>query len=207
MRITYRKCSIAQSVANYSARKDRAAGNQKTGYFHVGNLAKALVISLITFLATPLTAFAHAGLVSSNPAENSTIQSFPSEIILTFNEDLMTIGEKQVSKFSIHKPDHELVQIGKFKIDKGTISAAVKESDLPTGTYKIYYRVISADGHPVSGVLKFNYKEASNEKEIVVLKSFDFSHFWHLHSWHTIEAIAVIALIAGWWIYRRRNSN
>jgi methionine-rich copper-binding protein CopC len=194
-------------MADNCACKNTARRNQKSGRFHVRNLAKAMLVSLTILIATPLTSHAHTGLVSSSPAENSTIQSFPSEIILTFNEDLMTIGEKQVSKFSIHKPDHELVQIGKFKIDKGTISAAVKESDLPTGTYKIYYRVISADGHPVSGVLKFNYKVASSEKEIVVLKSFDFSHFWHLHSWHTIEAIAVIALITGWWIYRRRNSN
>jgi methionine-rich copper-binding protein CopC len=194
-------------MADNCACKNTARRNQKSGRFHVRNLAKAMLVSLTILIATPLTSHAHTGLVSSSPAENSTIQSFPSEIILTFNEDLMTIGEKQVSKFSIHKPDHELVQIGKFKIDKGTISAAVKESDLPTGTYKIYYRVISADGHPVSGVLKFNYKVASSEKEIVVLKSFDFSHFWHLHSWHTIEAIAVIALVTGWWIYRRRNSN
>ena len=207
MRITNRKTSVAEIMADNCACKNTARRNQKSGRFHVRNLAKAMLVSLTILIATPLTSHAHTGLVSSNPADNSTIQNFPDQVLITFNEDLMSIGGKQVSKFSIHKPNHELVKIGAFKVVSGEISAKIKDSNLPAGTYKIYYRVISADGHPVSGIIKFNYKEASSEKEIVVLKSFDFSHFWHLHSWHTIEAIAVIALIAGWWIYRRRNSN
>lgn len=207
MRISDFKRTTAEYVADQTTCENTAGSQKKSGRLHWRNLAKTMAISLALLISTPFAAHAHTSLISSNPAFDSTVQQFPTEISLTFNETLMKLGGKQVSKFTVHKPNHDLVKLSALKVNGGVISAKVKESDLPVGTYKIYFRVISADGHPVSGFLKFNYKSESNGNEIEVLKPVDLSHFWHLHKWHTIEAIAAIGLIIAWALYRRRNRN
>ena len=180
------------------------------GLFHLRNLAKGFAIALAILVAIPLTASAHTGLVSSSPADKATIQDFPAEISLTFNETLMKLGGKQVSKFTVHNPKHDLIKLGALKVNAGTISTNVNETDLPTGTYKVYYRVISADGHPVSGIISFNYKSATTSNEIEVLKPVNMEEVKHWlihHKWHILETIAALALIIAWAIYRRRNRD
>lgn len=205
MRISNAKTSATESMTHYAAGKDRAGSNKKTGRFHVVKFAKILAISLALLAATPTGASAHTALSSSNPTDKSTIQQFPADIELTFNETLMTLGQKQVSKFSVHNPKHQLIKLSPLKVVDNKISASVLEKSPKSGTYKIYYRVISADGHPVSGIISFNFKSESANNEIEVLKPFDFKHFWHLHKWHTLETIAALLLILAWAIYRRKR--
>jgi hypothetical protein len=122
----------------------------------------------------------------------------------------MTVGGKQVSKFTVHNPAHDLIKLSPFKVKGGEISAKVNEKDLQAGTYKIYYRVISSDGHPVSGILSFNYKSATAANEIEVLKPVkwdEIKHWFIHHKIHIFETVVVIALIIGWAIYRRRNRD
>lgn len=180
------------------------------GTFHLRNLAKSFAIALVILVAIPLTASAHTGLVSSSPADKATIQEFPTEISLTFKETLMKLGGKQVSKFTVHNPKHDLIKLGALRVNAGSISATVKERDLPTGTYKVYYRVISADGHPVSGIISFNYKSATAANEIEVIKPVDLEELkhWFTHNLMAIlGTIAVLVLIIAWAIYRRRNRS
>lgn len=210
MRITNLKRSVTNHVANHPTGKNATGRNQKSGRFHSLNPSLRILISLALTIGTPLTASAHTGLVSSNPPDKATIQVFPEEVSLTFNESLMTIGDKQVSKFTVHDPKHDQIKIGVLKITAGTISAQVKEKELSSGTYKVYYRVISADGHPVSGIIVFNYKSATASNEIEVLKPANLDEIKHWiihHKWHILETIAALALIIGWAIYRRRNRD
>jgi methionine-rich copper-binding protein CopC len=192
-------------VTNHAAGKDAAGSNQKSRRFHIRNLTKVIALTAAFLVAAPLPAQAHAALVSSNPANKSTIQSFPSSILLTFDDPLLHLGNKEVNKLYAHTPDHELLKTGPVIVKGGVISISVLEEKPKAGTYTIYYRVISDDGHPVSGVETFNYKSASPEKEITVLQPVNFDHFWHLHKWHTVEVLAALALIISWAIYRRRN--
>ena len=210
MRITDLKRTAAKDVSDQASGKYAAGGNQKSRHLHAVYLTKVVALSLTFLVATPLISSAHTGLVSSNPADKETVQVFPSEISLTFNETLMKIGDKQVSKFSVHNPKHSLIKLGALKVNAGTISARVKETKLDSGTYKVYYRVISADGHPVSGIISFNYKSATASNEIEVLKPVNLEevkHWFIHHKWHILETIAVLALIIGWAIYRRRNRD
>ena len=210
MRITYLKRTAADDVSDQTPGKYATGGNQKPRRLHVVYLTKVIALSLGFLIATPLISSAHTGLVSSTPTDKVTVQVFPTDISLTFNEDLMRIGGKQVSKFSVHNPKHSLIKLGSLKVSGGTISARVKETKLDSGTYKVYYRVISADGHPVSGIISFNYKSATASNEIEVLKPVnldEFKHWFIHHKWHIIETIAALALIIAWAIYRRRNRD
>ena len=113
-------------------------------------------IFMVTFsllLATTPAANAHTSLVSSNPKSNAMLMESPKSISITFNEDLIKISGKNVSKISLSNTIGN-VKLGAITINKGTITAKLLKT-LPVSKYKVTYRVISADGHPVSGSYNF----------------------------------------------------
>ena len=117
----------------------------------------AAVLTSMTLLA-PLPAQAHTSLVNSAPAKNSTVKVMPKTIALTFDEKLIKLAGKNVSKFSVIGPDGKEIKLGPITLTNQIISAAVLEPKPKPGIYKINYRVISGDGHPVSGAIKFTLK-------------------------------------------------
>ena len=111
---------------------------------------------MVTFsllLATAPAANAHTSLVSSNPKSNAMLMESPKSISITFNEDLIRISGKNVSKISLSNIIGN-VKLGAITINKATITAKLLKT-LPVSKYKVTYRVISADGHPVSGSYNF----------------------------------------------------
>ena len=114
----------------------------------------AAICAVIALLA-PLPAQAHTSLVSSVPIKNSTIKAMPKTIAMTFDDKLIKIAGKNVSKFSVVGPDGKEIKLGPITLTNQIISAAVLEPKPKPGIYKINYRVISGDGHPVSGTIKF----------------------------------------------------
>ena len=111
---------------------------------------------MVTFsllLATAPAANAHTSLVSSNPKSNAMLMESPKSISITFNEDLIRISGKNVSKISLSNTIGN-VKLGAITINKGTITAKLLKT-LPVSKYKVTYRVVSADGHPVSGSYNF----------------------------------------------------
>lgn len=111
---------------------------------------------MVTFsllLATAPAANAHTSLVSSNPKSNAMLMASPKSISITFNEDLIKISGKNVSKISLSNTIGN-VKLGAITINKGTITAKLLKT-LPVSKYKVTYRVVSADGHPVSGSFNF----------------------------------------------------
>ena len=116
---------------------------------------KIAAISAVIALISPLPAQAHTSLVSSVPIKNSTIKAMPKTIAMTFDDKLIKIAGKNVSKFSVVGPDGMEIKLGPITLTNQIISAAVLEPKPKPGIYKINYRVISGDGHPVSGTIKF----------------------------------------------------
>jgi methionine-rich copper-binding protein CopC len=98
-------------------------------------------------------AWAHAHLVSSNPAANATVAAAPKAITLTFNEKLVPA----FSKFELTMPEMSGMKMGVTtalsadgKSIVGTTSAA-----LPKGAYKIVWTAASTDGHKMNGEVAF----------------------------------------------------
>ena len=115
--------------------------------------ALLLVAPLIAggvLLGTASPATAHAGLVSSNPASRSELEQMPAEVRLTFNEVM-----NRPSYVTVTSPDGSVVAEGEGAVDGAEV---VQQVDDPgqAGTYRVDYRVISADGHPVEGALEFD---------------------------------------------------
>jgi copper transport protein len=114
-------------------------------------LVAALAI-LVGVLALGTTAAsAHATLESSSPADGQSVLTSPSEIRITFSEAVTTIS----GGLSVLDADGKTVDVGNSEVVGGrTLVAPISES-LSDGTYVATYRVLSADGHPVSGSLLF----------------------------------------------------
>lgn len=104
------------------------------------------VLPLPLLFAAP--ASAHTSLTGSTPADGAEVAA-PSQVTLTFNEALRS------ARIVIRPEKSEAeVQRGSARLDGEKVVQKIKGT-LPDGKYSIGYRVISADGHPVTGVLSF----------------------------------------------------
>jgi copper transport protein len=114
-------------------------------------LVAALAI-LVGVLALGTTvASAHATLESSSPADGQSVLTSPSEIRITFSEAVTTIS----GGLSVLNADGKTVDTGNSEIVGGRTLVAPISETLSDGTYVATYRVLSADGHPVSGSILF----------------------------------------------------
>ena len=114
-------------------------------------LVAALAI-LVGVLALGTTAAsAHATLESSSPADGQSVLTSPSEIRITFSEAVTTIS----GGLSVLNADGKTVDTGNSEIVGGRTLVAPISETLSDGTYVATYRVLSADGHPVSGSILF----------------------------------------------------
>jgi copper transport protein len=128
----------------------------------------------------------------------------PLQISIEFTDELMTIGDKEVNTISVTAPDKSEVTLTSITLDKNLITANLPDLDFQDGTYLVSYRVVSADGHPVSGSYPL-YLNAPSAPESQPVAQEDEHGFFHIHQTHIIQAGVVLILITLWWGYRRFN--
>ena len=122
-------------------------------------LATVVGVACLALLGLASPAFAHNSLVSSTPANEATVQDGPSTIKLTFDQPVQK-GEG-LNTISVTGPDHTGWKTGTVEVESNVVSASLDELG-PAGGYRIAYRVLSADGHPVSGEVAFTLAKAGN---------------------------------------------
>lgn len=111
----------------------------------------ALTTALFLALASAAPAGAHAVLVSSSPSDGETFTEAPTEVSLTFNENLIDIGG-EIAVVDASQTDWAA---GDFTVDGPTATAPLKDG-MPGGNYELRWQVVSADGHPISGIIPFS---------------------------------------------------
>lgn len=117
--------------------------------------AAALGGLLMAQVLTAPAALAHDELVSSVPADGDELPTSPAAVTLTFGEPVSA----DFSQVVVTGPDAAAWQVGSPSVDGATLTQPLTES-APAGTYEVAWRVVSTDGHPVSGV--FSYVVAGN---------------------------------------------
>ena len=120
-------------------------------------MKRLIALLLMVILLTPTNSYAHTTLVSSSPKERAVLNTSPKTISLTFNENLIKISGKNISRISLLDSSKKPVALGKITLNRSKLTAPV-QSILATGKYTIRYRVVSADGHPVTGTINFSVK-------------------------------------------------
>lgn len=94
-------------------------------------------------------AWAHAALVSVEPPSGSTLAAAPKAVELRFSETVTPGAIRLIDGAGRARDDARVSASGE------TISVAMP-ADLPAGTAVVSYRVISQDGHPVTGSVIFS---------------------------------------------------
>jgi methionine-rich copper-binding protein CopC len=110
---------------------------------------------LSAVLVSPLSAFAHAIMVKSQPEQNATIAVSPKQIDVWFNDKVG--GEyKAVAVIDSkgNRVDNKDVQ--QEMLDGSHIYCTIPP--LPADTYTVRYRVVSIDTHIVTGKFQFTIK-------------------------------------------------
>src|SRR5690606_37470968 len=113
----------------------------------------ALVVVSLAVGAGP--ASAHNVLISTDPADGSTVQSTPDAITLTFNEPAVALG----TQIQVTGPDGSELAVGEPRLVDNSVVQPLAE-ERPAGAYQVVWRVTSADGHPIEGELAFEATDA-----------------------------------------------
>ena len=115
---------------------------------------RALLATVTVMIAAVLgasPAAAHSELVSSAPADGSAQSAPPAQVVLTFNEIISDAGLQVVAQ----GPS------GSVALPAPTVNGTTVTTEWPQtesgGEYQVSYRVVSADGHPIDGTIRFSY--------------------------------------------------
>jgi methionine-rich copper-binding protein CopC len=103
------------------------------------------------------SASAHAALESTIPAKGSIVATSTHQVTMLFGEEILVIKGKTPNSITVLDSHGVIVSTGRVKISGMKISVALK-APLKTGGYKVNYRVVSADGHVVTGSYPFTVK-------------------------------------------------
>lgn len=113
----------------------------------------------------PTAAIAHAGVISSNPTEGQVLTEMPKEISVTFSEELLLLPEKQVNTLLLNPYDGPPINLINIRVEENNLIASLPRAQYSPGRYEMAYRVISADGHEVSGIVSFSFKTSTEGVE------------------------------------------
>ncbi len=139
----------------------------RPGWGRLGNVTRttrhtSLLLALATLLAAvgvvlPVgAAAAHSELMAISPKNGATVSTPPTRVVLTFSEDV----NKDFSRVKVLDEKGGDVSGGDTQVSGNVVSQPL-EPDLGPGTYHIAYKIVSADGHPVSGTSRFTVAGAS----------------------------------------------
>lgn len=116
----------------------------------------ALLAVMVQVLLAP-TAFAHTRLVDSDPADGTSLDTSPQVVTLTFSEDVPA----DFIEIEVIGPDGRGYADGSPTSEGPVVT--IKLAPLgPAGDYRVEYELVSADGHPVSGVTTFSVTSAGD---------------------------------------------
>ncbi|WP_260617112.1 MULTISPECIES: copper resistance protein CopC [unclassified Microbispora] len=107
-----------------------------------------LALLSVLLIATP--AQAHDVLVGSDPKDGAVLGTMPSTVTLTFDQAV----RRDFARMAVTGPDGAHYEQGEITVDGRNVSIGVR-TGTPSGDYAIGYRIVSNDGHPVTGAVKF----------------------------------------------------
>jgi methionine-rich copper-binding protein CopC len=119
----------------------------------VKNLIK--ISASLAMVALGSSAFAHAKLQNSNPADGSTVSPAPTELSFTYNEAV----EPALSSVKVLGPGSKVATAYKAEGAKDDDKVLlVKVPALAPGAYRANWSAAGHDGHHIKGTVKFTVK-------------------------------------------------
>jgi copper resistance protein C len=104
----------------------------------------------LALLGSAGSAVAHNELIGSDPPDGAKVATSPTQVRLTFDQPV----KPGFSTVTVTGPHSSQWQAGPSAEVGAVVSAPVRALG-PAGQYTIAYQVLSADGHPVRGAVRF----------------------------------------------------
>ena len=124
----------------------------------------AILVILLCLFGT-ISAWAHAQLIKSNPADKAELKQSPTRVDLWFNEllDQNLNSIEVIPSSELSEKKHSNLAKGQPKVDPtDPTHLTVELTALKPGRYVIQYRVLSRDGHTAPGRIVFQVRENKN---------------------------------------------
>lgn len=118
--------------------------------------ATALLLAAAGVMVATGPASAHDQLISTNPADGSTLAKLPAQVTLTFGE--VVLDNDGGTQVKVTDSTGKTINSGATIVKDNVVTQAVAGG--ATGTVTVLWRVISEDGHPVSGEFSFTVQGA-----------------------------------------------
>lgn len=135
-------------MTSASARLGRGGGR----YLAAASLALSALFVLWQLLLPAAPAAAHAVLESSSPVDGSRVATAPATVTFTFDEAVQLPADATTA-LSDHGVRVDSGPAG-LKNSGKTVVVPLRKA-LAAGAYTVSYRVVSADGHVVTGAIRF----------------------------------------------------
>ena len=103
---------------------------------------------LLLAAAFPAAAQAHANLLRTDPAAGSVVATAPAQVVLHFDQEVRDVSS------TVTNDQGDAVAASPAHTAAGDVRALVipLRPNLPDGDYTIRWRIVSTDGHIISGV-------------------------------------------------------
>jgi methionine-rich copper-binding protein CopC len=125
----------------------------------LAGLGAVLGVACLALLGLATPASAHNSLIGSTPIDGVTMESGPDQIELKFDQPVQ-MGQG-LNSIAVIGPNNDHWEGGPPEVASNVVTAPVRPLG-PAGAYKVGWRILSADGHPVSGELTFTLATAGN---------------------------------------------
>lgn len=112
------------------------------------------LVCFVLALCSPVMVLAHAQLNGSEPAPNALVPERPQEVVLWFSEPISPVAMRWISPAG---DSFEASAEG-----DGKQARVTPPPEAGNGSYLLAWRVVSLDGHPVSGILVISVGETSD---------------------------------------------
>lgn len=126
----------------------------RSAWSRIAAFSAGIAALLILTVAGP--ASAHDELLGSTPSPDERLSAAPTSVVLTFSAAIMHEGAEIVVVDAAGKDWTD----GDPVIDTNTLTVPVS-ADMPDAGYLVEWRVVSSDGHPISGTIPFAVGDAT----------------------------------------------
>ncbi len=120
---------------------------------------KLLISVMALALAISQPANAHDELVSQSPAQGETVSAGVIDIRLEFSDPPLALEDGSGNEIFVTGPNGAIKYAGCLPIE-GNFGVLTADLD-QVGTHTIAWRVVSSDGHPISGEFTFDIENSS----------------------------------------------
>ncbi|MEQ6897352.1 copper resistance CopC family protein [Microbacterium sp. KR10-403] len=124
----------------------------------VSTAIASAVLAAIAVLGVAAPASAHDQLLSTDPQDGATVATMPEKVTLTFSDIVQDAGP-EANQVKVMDAACTVIDDGDAEIADNVVTQKISGDS--TGPVTVLWRVVSRDGHPVSGEFTFTVGDAA----------------------------------------------